>query len=62
MAVLAAGIAARMFVASLGHDYDFESWQLIAGLMDHGQNVYAQTQRYNFAPAWFLILHGLDLL
>jgi len=60
--VLAAGIAARMFVAHLGHDYDFDSWQLIAGLMNNGQNVYAETQRYAFSPAWFLILHGLDLL
>jgi hypothetical protein len=60
--VLAAGIAVRMFVAHLGHDFDFESWKLIAGYMNNGQNVYVQTQRYAFAPAWFLILHGLDLL
>jgi hypothetical protein len=59
--VLAAGIASRLFVATLGHDYDFESW-LINAKIPMWSNVYAATYRYNFAPAWFLILHVLYFL
>jgi hypothetical protein len=58
--VLAAGIAARLFVATLGHDFDFDSWVIIAKV-PLGGNVYA-TDRYNFAPGWFLILHILYFL
>jgi hypothetical protein len=61
-AVLVAGIAARLLVATCGHDYDMDSWQLMAKLADHGDNVYASTERYNFAPGWFHILHALNLL
>lgn len=61
-AVLTAGIAARLSVATLGHDYDMDSWQIMADIADHGGNVYASTDRYNFAPGWFHILHGLNVL
>ena len=61
-AVLIAGMAARLLVATLGHDYDFDSWKIMAELADHGDNVYASTDRYNFAPGWFYILHALNLL
>ena len=61
-AVLAAGIAARLLVATFGHDFDMDSWQIVARLTAQGQNVYANTPRYNFAPGWFIILHGLYLL
>jgi hypothetical protein len=61
-AVMAAGFAARLLVATLGQDYDMDSWQIMAKLADHGDNVYASTDRYNFAPGWFQILHALNLL
>src|SRR5208283_3961792 len=60
--VLVAGLAARLLVAACGHDYDMDSWQIVAGIADRGDNVYASTDRYNFAPGWFHILHGLNLL
>ncbi|MGO8838858.1 MAG: hypothetical protein ACLQAH_06980 [Limisphaerales bacterium] len=60
--VLVAGLAARLLVATCGHDYDMDSWQIVAGIADRGDNVYASTDRYNFAPGWFHILHGLNLL
>jgi hypothetical protein len=62
LGMIAAGIAARLLVATLGHDFDFDSWQIVANLAGHGDNVYAGTDRYNFAPGWFNILHALDLL
>ncbi len=61
-AVLIAGVVARLLVAACGHDYDMDSWQLVAGIGDRGENVYASTDRYNFAPGWFFILHGLGVL
>jgi hypothetical protein len=60
--VLITGVAARLLVATCGHDYDMDSWQLVAGIADRGENVYASTERYNFAPGWFHILHGLNVL
>jgi hypothetical protein len=64
LAVMIAGIAARLLVATRGHDYDMNSWQIVANLADHGDNVYASKEnyRYNFAPGWFHILHGLNVL
>jgi hypothetical protein len=61
-AVLVAGVAARLLVATCGHDYDMDSWQLVANIADRGDNVYASTDRYNFAPGWFHVLHALNLL
>lgn len=62
LAIMIAGIAARLLVATCGHDYDMDSSQIIAKLADHGDNVYASTERYNFAPGWFYILHALNIL
>lgn len=62
LAVALAGIAARLLAATCGHDCDMESWVIIAKLADHGENVYAHTDLYNFAPGWFYILHVLYVL
>ena len=61
-AVIIAGIAARLLVATRGHNFDIDSCFIIAGITDHGGNVYASTERYNYGPVWFQILHGLDVL
>jgi hypothetical protein len=60
--VLAFGVFARFWVAGLGHNFDFESYRVVADIMAQGQNVYASTTRYNYGPVWFNILHLLDLL
>jgi len=46
----------------LGHNYDMESWYVVADISWHGGNVYAETDRYNYGPVWSLILQALDLL
>jgi hypothetical protein len=56
------GLAARLAAATLGHNYDMDSWYAVADIMRHGDNVYAATYRYNYGPVWFCILHGLDAL
>ena len=37
--VLVCGVAGRFGMASLGHDEDLDSYQLVAGLMEQGRNV-----------------------
>jgi hypothetical protein len=58
--LLLVGIVARFAAAARGHNFDFDSWRLVAGITHHGGNVYAETYRYNYGPVWFEILHGLD--
>ena len=60
--LLLTGLAARLLVATCGHDFDMDSWRIVARLVEQGNNVYASTERYNFAPGWFHILHVLDVL
>jgi hypothetical protein len=61
-ALVIVGIALRLLAATCGHDYDMDSWQIMADIADRGDNVYASTERYNFAPGWFHILHVLNVL
>ena len=61
-AVVLTGLAARLAMAMQGHNYDMNSWYLVADIMRHGGNVYAQTDRYNYGPVWFNILYCLDAL
>ena len=60
-ALLALGVAARLIAASAGHNYDMESFFIVAKIVEHGGNVYASTSRNNYAPIWSTLLHGLDL-
>lgn len=62
MAVLAIGIAARLALPLLGHNFDVDSYRIVADIMADDGNVYAETARYNYGPIWFLIVHALDLL
>ena len=56
------GIAARLLAATQGHNYDIESYWIVAGIVDEGGNVYAETHRYNYGPAWFFVLGAIKEL
>lgn len=62
--VLAAtiGLAIRLWLASLGHNYDMASWTIVSDIVVAGKNVYLSTTRYNYGPIWFIILGGLRRL
>ena len=60
--VVIAGIALRLLVAASGHNYDMDSYRIAVDIVDRGGNVYAGTERYNYGPVWFNILHALNLL
>ena len=60
--VLLTGLAARFWVATCGHNFDFDSYRIVADLMAQGKNVYASTDRYCYGPGWFTVIHLLDAL
>lgn len=60
--VITLGVAARMGFAAWGHNYDMDSYFIVAEITRHGGNVYAETTRYNYGPVWFQIIHALDWL
>lgn len=52
----------RLAAGCLGWNFDFESYQIVADIMEKGGCVYAETFRYNYGPVWFYVLYGLKLL
>jgi hypothetical protein len=56
LACVLLGVALRFAAASFGSNYDFESYGIVSRIVDHGGNVYALTDRFNYAPlfAWVL--------
>jgi hypothetical protein len=52
---IAIGSGVRIWLATLGHNFDVESW-LIAGQALHaGRNVYVETFRLPYGPVWAVI-------
>jgi hypothetical protein len=60
--VIVVGFSARLLAAKYGHNYDIDSYQIVSGIVDHGGNVYAGTDRYNYGPVWFHIVHAVSVL
>jgi hypothetical protein len=52
-------IALKIILASRWSDYDVGSYEVVASMVLHGRSVYANTERYNYAPLWSLFLAGL---
>jgi hypothetical protein len=55
-ATLVAGILFRFWLATLGYNYDVESYWIVGHVADYNVNVYEVTARYNYGPVWFLLL------
>ncbi|MBW7953828.1 MAG: hypothetical protein QY330_03955 [Candidatus Dojkabacteria bacterium] len=54
--IVAIGVVLRLVAASVGYNYDFESYKIVADIVLAGGNVYSETARYNYGPVWFIIL------
>lgn len=50
------GVVARFLLPHFGFNYDLISYGIVSDVFAAGGNVYAETERYNYGPAWFLIL------
>jgi hypothetical protein len=57
--VLVAAFILRMLIASLGYNYDIESFEIVADIVLNGDTVYAATTRYNYGPIWAYLLAAL---
>lgn len=60
--VVTLGIVLRLWAALQGHNFDVDSYRIVADIVASGGNVYAETRRYNYGPIWFHILHYLDMI
>lgn len=54
--------ALRLYLATLGYNYDIESFARVAELLKSGESVYAATSRYNYGILWAYQLAALSYL
>lgn len=59
LTALALGISLRLMSASVGDNFDMESWWIASEASVAGDVVYARTHRYNYGPIWFWIIDAL---
>ena len=51
------GTIIRLFLAYTRYgNYDMQSFEIVAGIVRQGGNVYRETVRYNYSPLWSMIL------
>jgi hypothetical protein len=60
LAICLLSIAAKMALATLGHNFDVDSWKLVTGYLEQGKSVYSATYRWPYGPALFPAFAGLD--
>ncbi len=54
------GTIVRLILASACYgNYDMQSYEIVTDIVVKGGNVYAETNRYNYSPAWFMVLGTL---
>jgi len=49
----------RLLISFKGNNWDLGSWEIVSALTLKGQNIYANTERYNYGPIWCYILAAL---
>ena len=63
LAIVVFGLFARFFFAyHTTCNHDMVSWYIDKSILDTGGNVFAETDRYNYSPFWFLVLKGLGFI
>ncbi len=55
------GVGLRLYLAACYYgNYDQQSFEIVAGIVRRGGNVYAETHRYNYSPLWSYCLLALS--
>ena len=63
LSALVVGVGARLYLAwAFVGNYDEESFEIVAGIVRRGGNVYAETARYNYSPFWAMLLVAFDFV
>lgn len=57
-----ASVLFKIGLASLGHNYDVDTWRLLGNLVERGLSVYANTDRNNWGPVWAWLVSGFGRL
>ena len=52
-------VSARLWLSQLGHNFDLESYEIVADIVLRGESVYGLTERYNYGPVWAYMLAGI---
>jgi len=60
LAAVLIGLAGRFYlIMTYVGNYDYYSYDIVAGIVSRGGNIYVETNRYNYSPVWAFILLGL---
>lgn len=49
-------LLAKLLIATVGYNFDVESYKIVGDLVTEGKSVYANTKRYNYGPIWMMII------
>ena len=62
LAAVFVGTLARIVIASLGHNGDFDFWLRHAEVVRNGGNLYDGGESYGYGPVWMYVLRFADLI
>jgi hypothetical protein len=62
LATIFVGTLARIVIARLGHNQDFNSWTINAAVLRDGGSVYSGDVPYGYGPFWMFVLRFADLI
>ncbi|QNN24931.1 hypothetical protein HED60_22510 [Planctomycetales bacterium ZRK34] len=60
IAAIWAHTAVCMWLSTLGHNFDLQSYQLVSDLVLNHESVYANTSRYNYGMPWAFVLAAME--
>jgi hypothetical protein len=55
-------VLAKVGLAAMGHNNDVDAYRVVSGIVAQGRSVYANTNRYNYAPIWAWLVSGFGRL